>query len=35
LANARVVRIPYASYVFRSNEIEVVREMNAFIETID
>jgi non-heme chloroperoxidase len=36
LSNARVVRLPYAShYVFRSNETEVVREMNAFIETLD
>lgn len=35
LPNARVVRLPYANhYVFRSNEADVVREMNAFIETL-
>ena len=35
LPNARVVRLPYAShYVFRSNEADVVREMNAFMETL-
>ena len=29
---ARVVRIPHAQhYVFRSNEAEVLREMNAFL----
>lgn len=33
LPNARVVRLPYAShYVFRSNEADVVREMNAFMD---
>jgi len=35
LPNARVVRLPYASHdVFRSNEADVVREMNAFMETL-
>jgi non-heme chloroperoxidase len=35
LPNARVVRLPYASHVvFRSNEVDVVREMNAFMETL-
>ncbi len=33
--NAKVVRIPYANhYVFRSNEADVLREMNAFIATL-
>jgi pimeloyl-ACP methyl ester carboxylesterase len=32
---ARVVRLPYANhYVFRSNEADVVREMNAFMDTL-
>jgi pimeloyl-ACP methyl ester carboxylesterase len=35
LPAARVVRIPYAShYVFRSNEDDVVKEMNAFIDAL-
>jgi pimeloyl-ACP methyl ester carboxylesterase len=35
LPNARVVRLPYAAHsVFRSNEAEVVREMNAFMEAL-
>jgi len=30
-----VVRIPHAThYVFRSNEADVLREMNAFIATL-
>jgi non-heme chloroperoxidase len=33
--SARVVRIPNANHhVFRSNEVDVLREMNAFIETL-
>lgn len=33
--NVRVVRIPHADHsVFRSNEAEVLREMNAFIEAL-
>jgi len=33
--SARVVRIPHAThYVFRSNEADVLREMNAFIATL-
>ena len=33
--SARVVRIPHAThYVFRSNEADVSREMNAFIATL-
>ena len=33
LPSARVVRIPHANhYVFFSNEAEVIREMNAFVE---
>jgi hypothetical protein len=33
--NAKVVRIPHANhYVFRSNEADVLREMNAFITTL-
>jgi non-heme chloroperoxidase len=32
LPSARVVRIPHANhYVFRSNEADVLREMNAFV----
>ena len=32
LPNAKVVRIPHANhYVFRVNEADVLREMNAFI----
>jgi len=35
LPSARVVRLPFAShYVFRSNEADVVREMNAFMATL-
>jgi len=35
LPNARVVRLPYAShFVFRSNEADVVREMNAFLASL-
>jgi hypothetical protein len=34
LPSARVVRLPHAShYVFRSNEADVLREMNAFISS--
>jgi pimeloyl-ACP methyl ester carboxylesterase len=33
--SARIVRIPHASHViFRSNQADVLREMNAFIETL-
>jgi non-heme chloroperoxidase len=33
--NAKVIRIPHANhYVFRSNEADVLREMNAFIATV-
>jgi hypothetical protein len=33
--SARVVRLPHANhYIFRSNEADVLREMNAFIATI-
>ena len=33
--SARVVRIPHADhYVFRSNEADVVREMNAFLASL-
>jgi pimeloyl-ACP methyl ester carboxylesterase len=33
--NAKVVRIPHANhYLFRSNEADVLREMNAFLATI-
>jgi pimeloyl-ACP methyl ester carboxylesterase len=33
--NAKVVRIPHANhYIFRSNEADVLREMNAFIATL-
>jgi len=33
--NAKIVRIPHANhYVFRSNEADVLREMNAFIATL-
>ena len=33
--SAHVVRIPHANhYVFRSNEADVLREMNAFIATL-
>ena len=35
IPSARVVRLPYADhYVFRSNEAEVLREMNSFIATL-
>jgi hypothetical protein len=33
--SAHVVRIPHAThYVFRSNEADVLREMNTFIATL-
>lgn len=33
--SARVVRLPHANhYVFRSNEADVLREMNAFIGSL-
>jgi non-heme chloroperoxidase len=33
--NAKVIRIPHANhYVFRSNEADVLREMNTFIATL-
>jgi non-heme chloroperoxidase len=36
LPNARIVRIPFAShFIYRSNEAQVVREMNAFMDGID
>ena len=36
LPNARVVRIPFAShFIYQSNEAEVVREMNAFMDEHD
>jgi alpha-beta hydrolase superfamily lysophospholipase len=35
LPSARVVRLPHANhYVFRSNEADVLREMNAFIGSL-
>lgn len=35
VASARVVRLPHAShYVFQSNEVDVVREMNAFMRAL-
>lgn len=35
LPNARIVRIPFAShFIYRSNEAQVVREMNAFMEGV-
>ncbi len=35
IPGAKVVRIPHANhYVFRSNEADVLREMNAFIATL-
>ncbi len=35
VASARVVRLPHANhYVFRSNEADVLREMNAFLATL-
>ena len=35
LPNARIVRIPFAShFIYRSNEAEVVREMNAFMDGV-
>jgi non-heme chloroperoxidase len=35
LPNARIVRIPFAShFIYRSNEAEVVREMNAFMDEV-
>jgi len=36
LPSARVVRIPYAEHrIFRSNEADVLREMNAFMDGLD
>jgi hypothetical protein len=33
--SARVVRLPHANhYVFRSNEADVLREMNAFFASL-
>jgi hypothetical protein len=33
MTNAKVIRLPYANhYIFRSNEAEVEREMNAFMD---
>lgn len=35
LPNARIVRIPFAShFIYRSNEAQVVREMNAFMDGV-
>jgi pimeloyl-ACP methyl ester carboxylesterase len=35
IPNAKVVRLPHANhYVFRSNEADVLREMNAFLATV-
>ena len=35
VSSARVVRLPHANhYVFRSNEADVLREMNAFLATL-
>jgi hypothetical protein len=34
MTNAKVIRLPYANhYLFRSNEAEVEREMNTFMDT--
>ncbi|MGB6450142.1 MAG: alpha/beta hydrolase [Steroidobacteraceae bacterium] len=35
LPNARVVRLPYANhYIFRSNEADVITDMNAFMDSL-